>query len=51
MKAIKSTSVTKLIDRFDNELRTLLMNDLEAIKAAKATIVKSIHQANQLSVA
>jgi hypothetical protein len=27
------------------------MNDLEAITAAKATIVKSIHQANQLSVA
>jgi len=51
MKAIKSTSVTKMINRFDNQLKALLMKDLEAIKAAKSQIVKSIHQPTTLSVA
>ncbi|WP_175404047.1 hypothetical protein [Mucilaginibacter sp. PPCGB 2223] len=52
MKAIKSTPVTqKMINRFDRELKALLMNDLKAIKAAKTKILSRIHQATNLSVA
>lgn len=51
MKIIRSTKVTKMIDRFDNELKALLMNDLKAIKAAKGKILNSIQQTTSLSVA
>jgi len=52
MKAIKSIPVTqKMINRFDKELKALLMNDLKAIKAAKGRILNSIHQTTNLSVA
>ena len=51
MKTFKKTSVIKLVTRFDNELRDLLMNDLKAIRSAKSPILKSIHQREQLSVA
>lgn len=52
MKAIRSTPVTqKLINKFDNELRALLMHDLKAIKAARNKILKSIQQTTNLSVA
>ena len=51
MKVIRSTKVTRMIDRFDNELKTLLMNDLKAIKAAKSKIMNSIKQTTNLSVA
>lgn len=32
MKTYKKTAVSKLLDRFDNELKEILMNDLKAIK-------------------
>jgi hypothetical protein len=52
MKAIKSIPVTqKLLKRFDNELKALLMHDLKAIKAAKGKILNSIQQTTTLSVA
>ncbi len=51
MKIIRSTKVTKMINRFDNELKALLIKDLNAIKEAKDHIVKSIHQVGPLSVA
>ncbi len=44
MKTYKQTTVSKLVDRFDNELRTIIMNDLKAIKAAKNQLVTSIQQ-------
>ena len=51
MKIIRSTKVTKMIDRFDNELKALLVNDLEVIRAAKGKILNSIQQTTNLSVA
>ncbi|MDN3580431.1 hypothetical protein [Mucilaginibacter flavus] len=33
MKTAKKSATNKLVDRFDNELRILLMSDLKAIKA------------------
>lgn len=35
MKTYKKQTVSQLVASFDNELRTLLMNDLHAVKAAK----------------
>jgi len=50
MKAIKSIPVTqKLINRFDKELKAVLINDLKTIKAAK--FLTSNHQTTNLSVA
>jgi hypothetical protein len=54
MKVIKSGKVNRMIDRFDNELKALLMNDLKAIKAithAKSAILNSIQQTTSLSIA
>lgn len=54
MKIIRSRRVTKMIDRFDNELKTLLMNDLKAMKTithAKSTILNGIQPATSLSIA
>ncbi|WP_165852043.1 hypothetical protein [Mucilaginibacter terrenus] len=35
MKTTKQTPATKLVNRFDKELMTLLMSDLKAVKAIK----------------
>ena len=43
MKAHKTTSATKLLARFDNELKALLINDLNTIKGVKRQ-VQSNHQ-------
>lgn len=54
MKIIKSRRVSRIMDRFDNELKTLLMNDLKAIKAiksAKSVLLNGIPQATGLSIA
>jgi hypothetical protein len=33
MKANKKPSTNKLVTRFDNQLKTIIMNDLKALKA------------------
>lgn len=38
MKTNRKSSTTKLVARFDNELKTLLMNDLKSIKAKAAQL-------------
>jgi hypothetical protein len=43
MKTHKTTSVTKLLTRFDNELKALLINDLNTIKGVKRQILSN-HQ-------
>lgn len=50
MKTYKNTSASKLVARFDKELRNIIMNDLKAIKTAKNQIFNSI-TANQLTAA
>ncbi|MBW4890997.1 hypothetical protein KXQ82_14815 [Mucilaginibacter sp. HMF5004] len=44
MKTFKKTSVSKLLVRFDNDLKTILMNDLKAIRSAKSELLNSIKQ-------
>ncbi|EHQ29573.1 hypothetical protein [Mucilaginibacter paludis] len=44
MKTYKPTSVSKLVDRFDNELKRLLMEDLSAIRASQAKFINNIQQ-------
>jgi hypothetical protein len=43
MKNHKTTSATKLLTRFDNELKALLINDLNTIKGVKRQILSN-HQ-------
>jgi hypothetical protein len=43
MKPYTKNSVSKLVDRFDNELKAIIMNDLKAIRAAKNHILNSIN--------
>ncbi|MBE9584788.1 hypothetical protein IM792_10050 [Mucilaginibacter sp. JRF] len=50
MKTFRKTSITKLVTKFDNELKELLMNDLKAIKQAKNQFVSAINN-NGLSAA
>lgn len=35
----QKTSVSKLVSRFDKELRNILMSDLKAIKSVKAQLM------------
>ena len=35
MKTYKKPSISKLVARFDNELKNILINDLKAVKAIK----------------
>lgn len=35
MKAPKKSTVSKLIERFDNELKNILMNDLSSVRNAR----------------
>ncbi|MEO6524606.1 MAG: hypothetical protein ABIN91_23175 [Mucilaginibacter sp.] len=44
MKIEEKTSTSELVDRFDNELRELLMNDLKAIRATKDSLVNKINK-------
>jgi|GEM_PF-7082530 len=45
----QKTSASKMVARFDRELKTLLMNDLKAIKAVKAQLMNI--NADRLSAA
>jgi hypothetical protein len=38
MKSHKKSTVTKLVARFDNELKTLLLNDLNNVKGIKSQV-------------
>jgi hypothetical protein len=54
MRTYKKIAVNKLVARFDNELRNILMNDLKTMKCVKNQIANTIkHGLNQdnLSVA
>jgi succinate dehydrogenase flavin-adding protein (antitoxin of CptAB toxin-antitoxin module) len=52
MKAQKLSSVNKLMDNFDNQLKNLLMSDLSAVKA-KTNLVNNIQNSlnNRLNAA
>jgi len=51
MKIIKRPAASKLVARFDNELKAIIMNDLKTIKAgAKILFLKHV-QPEELSVA
>ena len=54
MKSYKKSSITKLVARFDNELKTLLLNDLDNLKSVKNQHLSSNNQARlraRLSIA
>jgi hypothetical protein len=42
MKTYSKKSVSKLVARFDSELRNLLMDDLKAIKSVKDQLMKTL---------
>lgn len=42
MKTNEKSTINKLVKRFDNELKKLIMNDLKAIKAAKVRFLNSM---------
>ena len=50
MKNQQKPAISKLVARFDNELREILMNDLKMIKGAKNNFLRAIKN-EQLSVA
>lgn len=41
MKTPKKASVNKLVTRFDNELKRLLIEDLKAIRASQTKFIKT----------
>ena len=45
MKSYKKTSTTKLVNRFDNELRAILLNDLNTVRGVKDQFITSNNQA------
>ncbi|MDB5142210.1 MAG: hypothetical protein JWQ66_923 [Mucilaginibacter sp.] len=45
MKTFKKNSVNKLLTRFDNELKALLVNDLNNVRSIKNQFLHSNHQA------
>jgi hypothetical protein len=47
--ATQNISVSKLVTRFDRELKVILMNDLKAIKAVRDQMMAI--NANRLSIA
>jgi len=49
MKEYKTPSASKMISRFDNQLKKIILNDLKAIKAVKAKLANM--QTQQLSIA
>ncbi len=50
MKSIRKPAISKLVARFDNELKAILMNDIRTIKGARNVFMKAI-RTEQLSVA
>jgi hypothetical protein len=44
MKTFKKASVKKLVARFDNDLKTILMNDIKLIRSAKVKLLSGIKQ-------
>jgi len=46
----RKPAISKLVARFDNELRAILMNDLRTVKRARGAFMKAI-RTEQLSVA
>ncbi|MBV8389398.1 MAG: hypothetical protein JO080_06330 [Mucilaginibacter sp.] len=44
MKTHKKTTASKLLNRFDNELKTILMNDLNNNKSLKQQLLFSNQQ-------
>lgn len=43
MKIVKRTAASKLVARFDNELRSIIMNDLKTVKTgAKILFMKHV---------
>lgn len=44
MKTYRKPSISKLVNRFDNELKNLLLEDLKAVRAAKNHLLDSIKQ-------
>lgn len=44
MKTLKKSSASKLLTRFDNELKTLLVTDLNNVRGVKAQFLHSNHQ-------
>ncbi len=53
MKAQTKTSVSKLVARFDSQLKTILMNDLSKARNAQAQLLNSVKEriGNRLSAA
>ncbi len=54
MKTQKTTSISKLVSRFDNELKKLIMQDLKSINSTKNQVMDKIAQSvagNRLSAA
>jgi len=54
MKTNSKTSISRLLNSFDNELKNLLMDDLRGIKKAKKKLMESLAQTvnnNTLSAA
>ncbi|OKS87935.1 hypothetical protein [Mucilaginibacter polytrichastri] len=47
MKIEKIATVTKLVNRFDNELRAILQADLIAVKRTKNELIEKIAQSVQ----
>lgn len=41
MKSHKKSTVSKMVARFDNELKTLLLNDLNNVKGIKSQVARS----------
>lgn len=44
MKTYSKTSISKLVTRFDNELKNMLLEDLKNVKTAKDQLVDKIKQ-------
>ncbi|WP_158827187.1 hypothetical protein [Mucilaginibacter lacusdianchii] len=44
MKTYRKPSISKLVNRFDNELKQLLMDDLKTVRSAKNQLLESIKQ-------
>lgn len=44
MRNYRTPSVSKMVKRFDNELKNLLLEDLKTVKNAKNKIIDSLTQ-------
>jgi hypothetical protein len=42
MKTFKKASVRKLVTRFDNDLKAILLNDIKMLRTAKVTLLNGI---------